>query len=156
MMRFTKAIRKDAQTALNIRNTAILNQCVGHYPEDIIQGWIVSELSDEFADAIERSFYLAWEGDMIVGTGMIDLDTGKIDAIFVHPGHMRRDIGRSILDYLERLAISQDLKVLTLQSTLNAAAFYHACGYKGDAVDVYISSKGMSMDCIPMTKVIAR
>ena len=87
---------------------------------------------------------------------MINIETGKIDAIFVHPNHMRKGIGKKILEFLEDIALSYGLKTLALQSTLNAAEFYRACGFVGNEVDRYTTSKGLSLDCIPMIKVIAQ
>lgn len=156
ILKIEKAKRKDAQMALEIRSAAILNQCVSHYPIDVLKGWTSGELSDEFADSVEKNFYLARYDNRVVGTGMINIETGKIDAIFVHPNHMRKGIGKKILEFLEDMALSYGLKMLALQSTLNATEFYRACGFVGNEVDRYTTSKGLSLDCIPMIKVIAQ
>jgi GNAT superfamily N-acetyltransferase len=156
MLKIEKAKRKDAKVALEIRNAAILNQCVRHYSMDALKGWTSGELSDEFADSVDKNFYLAKYDNRIVGTGMINIETGKIDAIFVHPNHMRKGIGKMILEFLEDMALRYGLKTLALQSTLNAAEFYRACGFVGNEVDRYTTSKGLSLDCIPMIKVIAQ
>lgn len=156
MLKIEKANRKDAQTALEIRNAAILNQCVGHYSMEILKDWTSGGLSDEFMDAVEANCYVAIEDKQIVGTGMVNIETGKIDAIFVHPDHMRKGIGKKIIAFLEGMALTRGLETLALQSTLNAAAFYRACGFAGNKVDTYTTSRGVSLDCIPMTKTIAQ
>lgn len=123
---------------------------------DILEGWAGLELSDAFAESVEKHFYLAKNGVEVVGTGMINARTGKIDAIFVHPNHMRKGIGKAVIKFLEGVALNHGLKTVTLQSTLNAAAFYRTCGFVGDEIKTYTTSQGMTLDCIPMTKGIAR
>lgn len=142
--------------ALEIRRAAILNQCAGHYPMDILKAWADVELSDEFAESVEKNFYLAKYGDQVIGTGMMNTETGKIDAVFIHPDHMRKGAGKKIITCLESVALNHGLKAATLQSTLNAAGFYRACGFVGNKMETYTTSRGVSLDCIPMTKVIAR
>lgn len=156
MLKIEKAKYEDAPVALEIRSAAILSQCASHYPPDMLKTWANVEPSDEFADSVEKNFYIAKYDNQIVGTGMIDIETGRIDAIFVHPDHIRKGIGKDIIKFLENLALIHGLKMVTLQSTLNAAEFYRACGFAGNKIETYTTSRGMSLDCIPMTKVIAQ
>lgn len=155
MLRLEKAKRKDARAALEIRNAAILAQCIDCYSMDILRIWTSGDLSEAFADSVEKYFYIAVHSNQVVGTGMINVETGKIDAVFVHPSHMRKGIGRKILEFLEGTARRHGLEKLYLESTLNAAAFYRACGFEGNEVGLYQSSKGVSLDCIPMVKNIS-
>ncbi|MGA2069083.1 MAG: hypothetical protein ABSG86_29280, partial [Thermoguttaceae bacterium] len=37
---------------------------------------------------------------------------------------------------------------------LNAAEFYRSCGFVGEAIGLYQSPRGITLDCIPMTKVL--
>ena len=57
--------------------------------------------------------------------------------------------------YIESLAIQHGLRKLTLDSTLNAAAFYRSCGFVGDSIGVYNSPRGIALDCIPMEKELS-
>jgi GNAT superfamily N-acetyltransferase len=154
MLKFMKATLVDARAALEIRHAAILNQCVGCYPMETLKIWASGELSDSFKDTVEKHFYIAVDCNQMIGTGMINIETGKIDAVFVHPDHMRKAIGRRIVQFLEEIAQRHRVEILSLESTLNAAAFYRACGFEGNEASVYISSKGVSLDCIPMSKKI--
>ncbi|WP_133719124.1 GNAT family N-acetyltransferase [Methylocaldum gracile] len=155
MLSIEKAKREDARAAWEIRNTAILNQCAGHYSVDALKVWTGGMLTEDFIDHVEKHFYVAKYHHQVVGTGMINIDTGKIDAVFVHPNHMRKGIGRGIVTFLEEIALSHGLETLNLESTLNAAAFYRACGFKGDEIATYVSPRGISLDCIPMIKDIS-
>jgi GNAT superfamily N-acetyltransferase len=154
MLSVRKAKREDAQAAWDIRKAAILHQCAGHYPMDDLKIWTAGALSQPFIDAVEKHFYVAIYDDQVVGTGMINLETGKIDAIFVHPGHMKMGVGRKVVEYLELLARDEGLKELHLESTLNAAPFYRTCGFSGDEPGTYQSPTGLCLDCVPMVKLL--
>jgi GNAT superfamily N-acetyltransferase len=155
MLSVRKATREDAQAAWDIRKAAILHQCTGYYPMDDLKVWTGGALSQPFVEAVEKHFYVATDNDQIVGTGMVNLETGKIDAIFVHPSHMKRGVGRGVMQYLERLARDKGLKELHLESTLNAVPFYRACGFAGDKPGKYQSPTGLVLDCVLMVKVLA-
>ena len=147
-----KAHTVDAQEVWDIRNAAINSQCIGHYSPAELELWTAGEVTEQFVKAVEDSFYVATLDGHVVGTGMIDLESGKVDAIFVHPSHMRGGIGRQVLLHLEKLALDAGLTQLSLDSTLNAARFYRARGFVGDSVAKYESPRGISLDCIPMIK----
>ncbi len=63
-------------------------------------------------------------GHTVVGTGIIDVASGQIDAVFVRPEMTRRGVGTSMMNYLETIALENRLCRLTLDSTLNAVNFY--------------------------------
>lgn len=152
MLKIRKACINDAKAAWEIRNTAILDQATGHYNADTLKIWTSGEPSDEFINDVANNFHVAASNDTIVAIGKIDLDRGTIDAIFVRPGYMRQGIGRKIFTFLENIALNHGLKTLSLDATLNAAAFYRACGFTGNQVGTYNSPRGISLDCIPMVK----
>ena len=147
-----KAWRADADAAWEIRRAAVMSECAGAYSLNQLEEWTGGTTSRAFADAVEERLLVATVGDHVAGTGMIDLTTGKIDAIFVHPAYMKRGIGAAMMRHLESLARSEGLRELKLDSTLNAAPFYRSLGFEGDEVAPYQSPRGLTMDCVPMTK----
>lgn len=147
-----KATIADAQSVFNIRIAAINSQCIRHYAPKDLEEWTAGTMSAHFVKMIEDICYVATVKDVVVGTGMIDLGSGQIDAIFVQPLLMGRGIGRRMMSYLECLAIAAGLTQLRLDSTLNAAPFYRELGFVGDTVSKYKSQSGISLDCIPMVK----
>lgn len=151
-----KAARTDAQAVWDIRTAAIRAQCRGFYGAEILDAWTSGALTEQFAIWVESSFHVAVDGHRVLGTGAIDLDSGQIDGIFVLPNFMGKGIGRQLLAHLENMAADVGLSVVGLSSTLNAAAFYRKCGYEGNAVEVYSSPRGFSLDCVPMKKVLLR
>jgi GNAT superfamily N-acetyltransferase len=154
MMEIRKAARTDAPVIWKLRNSAILAQCVDDYPLDVLNVWTSSDMPEGFADDVESSFHAVFRGEALIGFGKIDLKSGTIDAVFVHPDHFRTGVGRKLLAYLEKLAVQSGLSNLRLESTLDAAVFYRAQGFHGDKIGVYISPRGIALSCVPMTKIL--
>jgi GNAT superfamily N-acetyltransferase len=132
-----------------------MDQCVGYYPTEVLELWTSGGLPKEFVEMIEKDFYIATEEGRPVGTGMVDAGTGKIDAIFVDPSHMGKGIGKAMVQFLEKVALNCGLQMLSLESTLNAAPFYRACGFQGNQVSTYLSPSGVSLKCVLMYKRIS-
>lgn len=149
-----KATRSDVQAIWDIRIAAICAQCRGFYSAEILDAWTNGDPTEQFSILVESSFYVAADGDRVLGTGAIDLESGQIDAIFVLPDLMSKGIGRQLLNYLENMAVATGLNMAVLNSTLNAAPFYRKCGYEGNAIGVYQSPRGFNLDCVSMSKVL--
>lgn len=147
-----KATADDAAACFAIRREAIRAQCPGHYPAEDLEIWTAGTMSETFARRVAETFYVATVDGVAVGTGMIDLKTGKLDAIFVLPDQMGLGIGRTLVEYLETLAINAHLDAIHLEATLNAAPFYRLLGFDGENRSVYESTLGVRLACVPMTK----
>jgi GNAT superfamily N-acetyltransferase len=150
--RIRKARADDAAAAWEIRNAAILSQCKTHYPAPLLAIWTDGAITDGFIQFVVDQFYVATVNDVVVGTGTVDFNTGRLDAVFVRPDMMRQGIGKQMVSFLEGVGRAAGLKTLTLDSTLNAAEFYRSCGFVGATVGIFESPRGISLDCIPMTK----
>lgn len=151
-MHIRKAAIDDAQACFAIRREAIRAQCGGHYPLADLDIWTSGVMSATFAQRVADYFYVAVADGHEIGTAMIDLATGKIDAVFVLPAYMGRGIGRALMGQMERLALDAGLDSMQLESTLNAAPFYRALGFEGESQSTYQSSLGVSLACVPMVK----
>ena len=152
MLTIRKATSADAVDTWNIRALSVLAACVNHYPTAALSTWVDGAPGEKWARLVESGFYLVEEADLIVGTGMLTLSNGQVDAIFVRPSHMGRGVGRTMLDFLESRAISNGIATIRLDSTLNAAPFYRRCGWSGEKISIYKSPRGIDLACVPMTK----
>jgi GNAT superfamily N-acetyltransferase len=150
-----KAKADAAAAAWAIRNAAIRHGCKGFYADSLLEQWTAGEMTDQFVESVVRRFYVATVNGVVAGTGFIDLGDGRLDAVFVRPDMMGKGIGKRMVAFCEDVGRSAGLTKLKLDSTLNAAPFYRRCGFVGDVIGVYRSPRGISLDCIPMTKSIA-
>jgi len=146
------ATADDAHTVYALRNAAIRAQCTGHYPAADLDIWTAGPMSDTFVSNISARCHVVVLDGEVVGMGMVDLDSGQVDAIFVRPDMMGKGVGRAMMAFLEARAREAGLAQLSLDSTLNAAPFYRSVGFSGEAVSVYSSPRGIHLPCIPMIK----
>jgi GNAT superfamily N-acetyltransferase len=149
-----KATTADAQDIFDVRFAAIRDQCKNYYPESALDAWTSGSPSERFRADVEQRFYVATVNNAVIGTGMLDLDSGQLDAIFVHPLYLRQGVGRAIVSFLENIARINSVNRLKLESTLNAATFYRNLGFRGAQISKYVTSQGLELECIPMEKEV--
>ena len=152
MLEIKRATPADAQAAFTIRLLAIRSQCIGAYTAEQMALWTRGRAEDGYDTLMDKPFYLGWVNDEPVATGMLDLDNNEVGALFVLPAFTGRGYGKTMLDHLEKLARELAIEEVVLDSTLNAASFYRACGYVGEEQAVYHSPSGLALACIPMVK----
>ncbi|MCL1068648.1 GNAT family N-acetyltransferase [Shewanella olleyana] len=154
-MHIRKATVDDATAAFEIRNLAILSQCTGHYNPDVLAKWTEGDVPVGFIHDFAKYGYVCVIEDSVVGVGMIDLETGMVDAMFVRPEHFGKGLGKGMLRYLEMLARQTSCKVLKLDASLNAVEFYRACGFIGEQQAIFHSPRGIELVCVPMEKILS-
>ncbi|MBY6186567.1 GNAT family N-acetyltransferase [Marinobacter hydrocarbonoclasticus] len=146
------ACRADAAAVMRLRRRAILAGCKGHYAAEDLAIWTEGEPGEAFLADLERAFYLVEANGELAGSGMVDLKTGQVDAIFTDPDWTGQGVAAAMMAHLEALARQQGLAKLTLDATLNAAPFYRRCGFSGEALSHYHSPRGLTLSCVPMEK----
>lgn len=82
-------------------------------------------------------------------------DSARIRAFFVHPDWARRGIGRAILERCEKEARAEGFRTAQLMSTLPGHDFYKSLGWTGDERVAHPLPGGVTIDFIPMRKVLA-
>lgn len=131
MLQVRRAKRCDAEAAFNIRFQAIQNQCNSVYTHDQVVAWTCVPLTDKYRSWVEKDYYLACVDGVPVATGVINLESGELEAIFVLPSFMGQGIGKKMVAHLEHLAREAGLTEIHLEATLNAERFYQRCGFTG-------------------------
>ena len=99
----------------------------------------------------DQTYFSVRDGDVLVGCGgwskratlhggdhsadrniaLLDpaKDPARIRAMYTHPDHVKRGIGRMIIDASEKAARDYGFKSLTMAATMAGAPFYKKCGY---------------------------
>jgi GNAT superfamily N-acetyltransferase len=57
-------------------------------------------------------------------------ERARIRAMYTHPGHTRKGIGRLILDTAENAARAEGFKAIEMAATMSGKPLYTACGYR--------------------------
>jgi GNAT superfamily N-acetyltransferase len=150
-----KARTEDAEAVWNLRSNALRTQCAGHYDAELLAKWSDACAPEGFAATVADGFYVIRDGERITACGLIALEKGSIEALFVDPTAFGKGYGRAMLHHLQTLAQQHGMKRLRLNATLNAAGFYRACGFTGEALGKHHSPSGFELDCVSMEKLIA-
>ena len=106
----------------------------------IVAAWTTNKTTEGLAAAFTEPD-LSWRiartpQDQIAGVGLLGPD-GTIRAVYVHPDHVARGVGSSLLFALEEIARAAGQRVLSLESTATAHDFYRRHGFNdaGPAVE---------------------
>lgn len=123
----------------------------------------------------DGTYYVVLDGDTVVGSGgwsyratlfggdaslvarepaLLDPahDAARIRAMYTHPAHVRRGIGRAVLAQCEDTAHRHGFTRAEMMATLAGEPLYHACGYRrlGPATDVPVG--GVTVPLVRMGK----
>lgn len=96
-------------------------------------------------------------GDTTPGRSPALLDPGtdaaRIRAMYTHPAHVRKGVGRLILELCERAAKIEGFQRAELVATLSGEALYAACGYA--AIERFSDARGgVAVPLVRMAKAI--
>lgn len=79
-------------------------------------------------------------------------DPARVRAMYTHPDHARRGIGRMILDACEGAARKEGFRTAQLAATLAGVPLYKACGYKPIEEFTASTKAGLEIPLVRMGK----
>ena len=81
-------------------------------------------------------------------------DAARVRAIYTHPDHTRKGVGRRVLDACEAAAAGEGFARCELAATLGGEPLYRACGYQDIEAFTAITSSGYAVPLIRMGKAL--
>jgi GNAT superfamily N-acetyltransferase len=151
------AVSSDVEEIAAVHADAIRAICGPMYEPSQIDAWLSGKTKDGYLRAIaQHLFFVAFIREEIVGFSELNPETGDVHAVYVRPDHLRRGIGRRLLQTLEAHALQRSLKSLHLHATLNAILFYQSHGFILDAMTSFPLRAGVSLPCAAMHKDLKR
>jgi putative acetyltransferase len=159
---YREAVESDVPQLIGIHYAAVQALAVGHYPAEVLAAW--SPPPDEARNA--------WLADILAQSGVICVVAAGLDgqplgfcmaapeqsllrAIYVHPAHAGRGVGRGLLHWAEARCRARGVTALWLNASYNAVAFYESCGYAPSGPVTYPLSEHASMGATRMIKHLA-
>jgi len=150
-LRLTLASQRDTEKVQNLMNLAISELQKPYLsPEQIQSSFLAMGLDTQLIK--DQTYFCIWDKDTLVGcggwsrratlyggnhtagrdAGVLDpsKDRARIRAMYTHPQHVRRGIGRMIIEASERAARAEGFKALEMAATLAGRDFYLRCGYE--------------------------
>lgn len=155
------ALDGDAEDIVRVHFAAVHTTAAGFYPRAVLESW--SREPDEqrfarFRGAIaERSelILVADLGGTVVGFGAMDVSSGEVRAVYVHPSMGRRGVGGLILTELEHRARAHGVTSVRLDASVNAEGFYLRHGYVVVERGTHRLPNGIEMSCVMMMKALS-
>ncbi len=135
--------------------TALMDQAIGGLlpaflpPEGVKASYEVMGLDTQLI--ADGTYFVVEDGDGIAGCGgwsrratlfggdhsagrdaaLLDpaTDAARVRAMYTHPGHARKGVGRMVLDACEAAARAEGFSRVEMAATLGGEPLYRACGY---------------------------
>lgn len=151
-----RATPADADAITPVHVASIRRLCAKDYTPQQIDAWAGWKSPENYREAMAagEQFFVAEVGGRVVGFAVLFGD--EVKAIYLHPDHAGRGIGRKLLDVVEAEARSLGIAEMKLTSTLTSVGFYESCGYvKGDFHEHAVSD-GVLLPCVHFTNASAR
>src|SRR5215813_1843979 len=155
MLTIRKAREEDCDSISGVHVRAVRAIPAGYYSPEEIEAFAAPRPVERYREFIQtRDAYVALSGDVIVGFGILNRETAVIEAVFASPEGKGQRVGLTLLQTLEELARSLEIKTLSLNASLNAVGFYLKAGYEAQEESNYQLSSGVTIRCVPMIKLV--
>jgi putative acetyltransferase len=155
MLSIRRAQQEDCQSIGSVHAAAVRGIRTTLYTPEEIQAWAIPRKPESYEESIRsKEFFVAEEGDIIVGFGVLNQENAEVEAVYVSPEAGRRGIGLEVLGKLEERARTLGLWALRLNASLNAVPFYEKAGYVAQAESKYRLATGVEIACVPMLKLM--
>jgi len=126
----------------------------------------------------DGTYFVVEDGDQIAGCGgwsrratlfggdhsagrdaaLLDpqVDAARVRAMYTHPDHTRKGVGRLVLDACEAAAAAEGFARAEMAATMGGVPLYRACGYHDIEPFTAMTSSGYAVPLIRMGKALAR
>ena len=150
----------DVQAIATVHAASVRGLAASHYDGEQIASWSDSS-ADDFSLPDEGVQVVVAEtagsdgseaGGEVAGFGAIDLESGEVRAVYVHPDHAGEGVGSAILGKLEGRARVEGLADLHLAASLNAVPFYERHGWASIGPTVHEIDDGVELEAVKMEK----
>lgn len=83
-------------------------------------------------------------------------DAARVRAMYTHPDHTRKGVGRMVLDACEDAARAEGFASVEMAATMGGVPLYRACGYHDIEPFTAATSTGYAVPLIRMGKALSR
>ncbi len=147
-----RATPADAEQITLVHVASIRTLCAKDYTPEQIDAWAGWKSPDQYRAAMAAGelFFVAEIDGRVVGFSV--LFGHEVKAVYLHPDHVGRGIGRQLLEAVEAEARSAGVPELKLTSTLTSVRFYESCGYTKGDLHQHPLTGGVTLSCVHFSK----
>ena len=150
----------DVDPLAALQEASILRLGTATYGAAKVRAW--ARVGHEFKHVLleQGRYFVAERAGERIGVGgwspdSLEADLAWIRYLFVHPDHVRRGIGRRLVEVAERAAAAAGRPRLEVWSSLNAVPFYTALGYRRVRAAMWPVAAQIELDYVLMAKRVA-
>lgn len=157
-MQILKASQADKEKISKLHIASIKKLCKNHYSPAQLQSWTSLLVPSVYDQALEEKLFLVTVDAQqhLVGMAILDINNAILSAMYIHPDHVGKGIGSTLLRELEMSALKENIISLSLQSTLNAKDFYRTHGYIEQGNAVHKLPNDVRLECVSMSKTLQK
>jgi putative acetyltransferase len=151
-----EACLDDVHAVKAVHKAAVWQLCADDYTPDHLAAWTQSDDTPALPHALrpdsDAKMWAAEQDGTIIGFGALEGE--QIQAVYVHPDHVRRGVGTRLLRKIEEVVRSQGLAALRMRASLMAVPFYQANGYQVLERCSHCLLEAVEIPCVKMCKQI--
>ena len=147
-----RATPDDAEAITPVHVASIRTLCAEDYTPEQIDAWAGWKSPDKYRAAMAAGevFFVAEVDGRVVGFSVLFGD--EVKAVYLHPDHVGRGIGRGLLEAVEAEARANGVAELKLTSTLTSVRFYESCGFTRGDLHEHPVTAGVTLQCVHFSK----
>lgn len=150
MIAIRAAVDADRDAIAHLHEASIRQVAKSHYTAEEIDSWAAGVRPENYSLEL---MWVAVHDEHVVAFGERNRD--EVAAVYVHPDHVGRGIGRMLLDEVEANARAAGVTRLFLNSSLNGQPFYARCGFRPVREATHRTRGGVDIRCVVMEKFLA-
>jgi GNAT superfamily N-acetyltransferase len=147
----------DVDPIAALQEATIMRHGIAAYGETKARAW--ARVGHEFKHVLleDGQFFVAERAGERLGVGgwspdSLEAEVAWIRYLFVHPDHVRRGIGRRLVEVAEAAAAAAGRHRFDVWSSLNAVSFYQALGYRRLRLARWPVRTAVELDYVLMSK----
>ncbi len=147
------AVKEDLEAISRLRQEAILETVQETYSRAQLLHWSRIRPTERTLNRVADGCVLVGiSRKRIVACNSLDLDNKEMVGLFVSPALQGQELGRRMVQEIERLAIRFGISDLRVEAALPAIDFYRRCRYQSRPGTASVKDPRTNLDSISMTR----
>lgn len=126
--------------------------CIKEYGSQTIEAWAGEAKPERFVHSAEEGSeqYVTLLGGKVVCFGELNIEKQLLLSLFVSPEHAGKGVGQEMIEFLLGKARSAGVKVLRVDSSVNAAKFYARNDFIEKSKSEFATQSGVVLESVKM------
>lgn len=129
-MKLRDAALSEALQLAELHRRSVLELAAEYYSKEQLDAWVKGIAPDNYYQPILEGRLTVVEADgRIAGFSIVGPEPGRLGLLYVSPDFARQGVGKLLVEKIEAEALDLGLELISLDSSLNALAFYEKLGF---------------------------